>query len=332
MELVNFLHHAGSVARTGTLLQAGFSDRNIRDAVASVRNQTFTEHEIIVVDDGSTDNTEDVARDLGDAIRYLRQPNQGAAAARNTGIAAARGRYIAFLDADDMWHPEKLARQVPVLDARPEAVLVYADSTYFDGATGCAVGRHRDRFAHYYGRVLGRLVEAGNFIPFPTPLVRRAILEDVGGFDATLQGVPTEDWDLWVRVAARGEVAYIDESLALYRLHGAQASRNVDALREGQLRVLNKVPPGDIAAAGVDIRRARRNVWVDCGLCHLSLGNYGETRHNLWRAALTDPRMLADAGLTARLLFSLGGGALFGMARALRRMAMLVPGQTTAVK
>jgi glycosyltransferase involved in cell wall biosynthesis len=306
--------------------------RFLRDAVASVRSQTFAEHEIIVVDDGSTDDTEDVARELGAAIRYLCQSNQGPAAARNTGIAAARGRYIGFLDADDMWHPEKLARQVPILDARPEVVLVYADSTYFDSATGCEVGRHRDRFAHYEGRVLGRLVEAGNFIPSPTPLVRRAILEDVGGFDASLRGMPTEDWDLWVRVAARGEVAYIDESLARYRLHGAQASRNVDALRDGQLRVLNKVPPADIAAAGVDMRRARRNVWVDCGLCHLTLGNYGETRRNLWRAALTDPRMLADPRLTARLLLSLGGGAVFGLARTLRRMAVPVQVLSSAVK
>jgi glycosyltransferase involved in cell wall biosynthesis len=295
--------------------------RFLRDAVASIHSQTFAEHEIIVVDDGSTDETEAVARGLGAAVRYLRQPNQGPSAARNRGIAAARGRYVAFLDADDTWHPEKLARQVPILEQRPDVVLVYTDSTSFDGATGAEFGRHGERFAHFHGRVLGRLVEAGNFIPSATPLVRRTTLEEVGGFDATMRS--SEDWDLWVRLAARGEVGYIDEPLARYRLHGAQASRNVDALRDGQLRVLQKVAATpDAAAAGVDMRRAVRNVWVDCGLCHLSLGNYGETRRNLVRAALTDPRMLADPGLAARLLVSLGGGALFGLARRVRRAAM----------
>ena len=305
--------------------------RFLRDAVASIQSQTFTDHEIIVVDDGSTDDTEIQAREMGATVRYLRQPNQGPSAARNTGIAAARGRYIAFLDADDTWQPEKLARQVPILEGHPDVVLVYTDSTYFDGATGRDVGRHRERFAHPHGRVLGRLLEAGNFIHSPTPLVRRTTLEDVGGFDPTLRS--SEDWDLWVRIAARGEIAYIDEPLARYRLHGAQASRNVDALRDGQLRVLNKaLGTPNIAATGVDMRRALRNVWVDCGLCHLSLGNYSETRRNLWRAARTDPRVLADPGLTARLVFALGGGVLFGMARALRRAVMPVHGQTTAVK
>lgn len=305
--------------------------RFLRDAVASIRSQTFTDHEIIVVDDGSTDDTEAVAHELGTALRYLRQPNQGPSAARNTGIAAARGRYIGFLDADDTWHSEKLAQQVPILEGRPEVVLVYTDSTYFEGATGREVGRHRERFAHPDGRVLGRLVEAGNFIPSPTPLVRRTTLEQVGGFDATLRS--SEDWDLWVRLAARGELAYVDEPLARYRLHGAQASRNVDALRDGQLRVLNKVLAApDIAAARVDMRRALRNVWVDCALCHLSLGNYRETRRNLWRATLADPRLLADPGLTARLLFSLGGGALFELARAMRRVVMPLQKQTTVVK
>lgn len=305
--------------------------RFLRDAVASVRSQTFGDHEIIVVDDGSRDDTEAVARDLGAGVRYLRQPNQGPSAARNTGIAAAHGRYIGFLDADDTWHPEKLARQVPILDDRPEVVLVYSDSTYFDGATGREVGRHGERFSHHHGRILGQLIEVGNFIPSPTPLVRRTTLELVGGFDPALRS--SEDWDLWVRLAAHGEVAYVDESLARYRLHGAQASRNVDALRDGQLRVLSKARVGaDIAAAGVDMRRALRNVWVDCGLCHLSLGNYHETRRNLVRAALTDPRMLADVRLTARLVLSLGGGVLFGLARSLRRAAMPAAGQTTAVK
>lgn len=305
--------------------------RFLRDAVASVRAQTFADHEILVVDDGSTDDTEAVARDLGGAVRYLRQANQGPSAARNTGIAAARGRYIGFLDADDTWHPEKLARQVQILERRPEVVFVYTDSTYFDGATGREIGRHGERFAHHHGRVLGWLIEAGNFIPSPTPLVRRTALDEVGGFDAALRSA--EDWDLWVRLAARGEIAYVHEPLARYRLHGAQASRNVDALRDGQLRVLKKaLATPDSVAAGVDMRRALRNVWVDCGLCHLSLGNYGETRRNLWRAALTDPRMLADLGLTARLFVSLGGSVLFGVARALRRTVLPVQGHTTAVK
>jgi glycosyltransferase involved in cell wall biosynthesis len=305
--------------------------RFLREAVASIQRQTFADHETIVVDDGSVDDTEAVARDLGAAVRYIRQPNQGPSAARNTGISAARGRYIGFLDADDIWHPEKLARQVSILEGRPEVVLVYADATYFDAATGQELGRHRERFVHVEGRILRPLIEAGNFIPSPTPLARRTTLDDVGGFDPTLRS--SEDWDLWLRLAARGEVAYVDESLARYRVHGAQASRNIDALRDGQLRVLGKVmAAGDTRITGADVRRALRTVWVDCGLCHLSLGNYGEARRNLVRAVLTDPRMLSDPRLTVRMLLSLGGGGLFGFARAMRRVVGQLQRQAVALK
>jgi glycosyltransferase involved in cell wall biosynthesis len=293
--------------------------RFIGHAIRSSLDQTFTDREIIVVDDGSTDETASVVAGFGGAVRYIAQPGPlGISIARNTAIAAARGRYVAFLDADDLWQPTKLARQVPVLAARPDVVMVYCDSTYFDHATGGDLDRHSDRFLHAEGGIVPALLLRGNFIASPTPVVRREALTAVGGFDPTLRFA--EDYDMWLRVAARGDVAYVDEPLARYRLHGAQASRKIDLLRDAQLRVLAKAmtDPG-ISLGGVDVRRAIRNIWVDCGLCHLTSGNYDSARANLLKAIRADPRMLTDARLMTRLVMSFGGATPFRAARLVRQ-------------
>ena len=110
--------------------------RFLGEAIESVLSQTFSAHEIIVVDDGSTDGTPEVARRYGEKIRYHRTENRGVSAARNAGIALAEGDLIAFLDADDRWLPNKLECQVPVFDGTPGVGLVHARSRVFDGVTG----------------------------------------------------------------------------------------------------------------------------------------------------------------------------------------------------
>ena len=100
---------------------------SLRAAIQSVLDQSYSEFEILVIDDGSTDDTERVARSFGDQISYFRQENRGAGAARNHGIARSRGKYVAFLDSDDLWLPTKLEEQIPMLDRDAELGLVYTD-------------------------------------------------------------------------------------------------------------------------------------------------------------------------------------------------------------
>src|SRR5437867_1708261 len=106
--------------------------RYVVEAVESVLNQSFQDREVIVVDDGSTDDTRERLERFRGRIRYIYQRNKGLPAARNTGIRAARGAYVAFLDSDDLWLPEKLALQVPILDTRQQVGMVYTDAHLFD--------------------------------------------------------------------------------------------------------------------------------------------------------------------------------------------------------
>lgn len=192
-------------------------------AIRSVQGQTYPAHEIIVVDDGSTDETEAAVSAFGEGVTYLRQSNAGAAAARNNGIHAAEGEWIAFLDADDEWLPHKLQSQVELLQRHPELTWVYANF-YQCGCTGTP-----RRIAHV-PEVTGKLPEdtdyfdsylsanlSGFYMWIGTVLVRRQALLDAGLFKVGLLKV--EDNDMWYRLSyRRSRVGYVCEPLSVYHV------------------------------------------------------------------------------------------------------------------
>jgi len=176
---------------------------DIPDALASVFRQTFTDFEAIVVNDGSPDTPEleQALRPYEGRVRYMVQPNRGAAAARNTGVWAAQGRYIAFLDADDLWTPEFLRRQVAFLDAHPESTLVYADAL-ITGDTPLARRRFAQTAPSQGPATLLNLIEQRCNIMLSTVVVRRDALLEAGLFDESVRR--GHDADLWFRLAWRG--------------------------------------------------------------------------------------------------------------------------------
>jgi glycosyltransferase involved in cell wall biosynthesis len=192
-------------------------------AIESVRAQTLADWELVVVDDGSTDATREVvARHAGDGrIRYVHQAHGERSAARNRGIAASSAPLLAFLDADDLWLPEKLAKQVAALDADPAAGLCYTPARFVDAAGRPLPIRKPPRTIA--GQVFARLMR-GNVIILASVLVRRSCLDEVGGFDASLPAYGCEDWDLWLRIARRWPFAVVDEELTLYRRHGTNTA------------------------------------------------------------------------------------------------------------
>src|SRR5581483_4193490 len=205
--------------------------RLLAEAVESVLAQTHPAVETIVVDDGSTDDTPALVARWGDRIRYLRQANRGVCAARNAGLAAARGVYVTFLDHDDRFTPEKLARQAAVLDAHPDAGVVYTGWRFID-----AEGRPFPPVAwpRHEGDVLAELVIA-NFVFLGAVMVRRSLLAETGGFDEALRGA--EDWELWLRLARHGaRWACVDAPLFEYRLHDEQRHR-----RGAERRATNRI-------------------------------------------------------------------------------------------
>jgi glycosyltransferase involved in cell wall biosynthesis len=203
----------------------------LREAVLSVLDQTFQDFEIIVVDGGSTDHTPSVIKEFPEKVRYIYQENQGTMVARNTGIAAARGEYIAFLDADDLWLPAKLEKQVALLRQHPEVGLVYSTIYQFESKSGAIVGEYPLANCRA-GHVLRDLYLAC-FVPSPTPLVRKEVLDDVGGFDERIR-YGSEDWELWLRISAKYDLAYVPEPLAKYRYHGSHRSKDSYLKREEQ--------------------------------------------------------------------------------------------------
>jgi len=182
----------------------------IETAIDSVFDQKVDNIEIILVDDGSTDNTRELVQNkYGDRIRYFYQENQGIPGARNTGIKEARGDYIAFLDSDDYWRPEKLKQQLAMIAEHPDYGLVATccASIRLDGSF-----RERNRTGKS-GWVLNDLFRA-NFIRTSSVIIRRDCFDKVGFFDEKQK--QSEEYDLWLRLAAECPVGFINESLTVY--------------------------------------------------------------------------------------------------------------------
>jgi glycosyltransferase involved in cell wall biosynthesis len=198
----------------------------VQEAIDSVLAQTFTDYELIVIDDGSTDGTGEQLARYGDGLTYVWRENQGESAARNHGITLSRGRYIAFLDSDDLWLPEKLARQVPVLERSPDVGLVYCWTQRIDEKgrriNGQPLGfKSAERplvFAELYEHGLGSVSGV---------VMRRTVLDTLGGFDATIKY--GEDGDLWLRGILVTRFAEVPEILVYTRVHPGNQGRLRDA-------------------------------------------------------------------------------------------------------
>jgi len=183
-------------------------------AIQSLCDQTFRDFEVIVVDDASTDNTPQVIKEAFPVagLRYMRhEKNRGPSAARNTGIAVAKGKYIAFQDSDDQWLREKLEKQVAVIETSPAEVgVVYTGFWKLRGKEKTYIPDSRIRQTEGW---IDRELLKRNFIGTPTVLVKKEVLEEVGGFDERLRYL--EDWDLWIRLAERCQFRYIPEPLVI---------------------------------------------------------------------------------------------------------------------
>jgi glycosyltransferase involved in cell wall biosynthesis len=266
--------------------------RLLGDAIDSALAQTLSGVDIIVVDDGSTDDTPAVLERYGGRIRVLRQPNRGLAAARNTGLAAARGTYVAFLDADDVMAPAKLAEQVAVLERAPTIGWTYCDVLIETVATGATV-RASDRFGYAARALDGWLFPElihGNFIPAIAPLVRRTALDAAGGFDERLTAL--EDWDLWLRLALLAEARYTPAVLVRYRIQPGGMSEDRARMDRNRFHVLDKLCRTREAALeglGAVGRRIIADTHNWLGKEAYASGDWGEARRRFAASVLTVP-------------------------------------------
>lgn len=196
-------------------------ERYLAEALDSILAQTYRPIEVIVVDDGSTDGTADLVARYGERVRYVRQTNRGAPTARNLGLAMATGAFVAFLDSDDLWHPEKLARQMARFEARPELDLCVSHLQRF--WISQLETEKRSFEDHRYAEVLPGYVTV-------TLLARRALFDSVGHFDTARRVGDPMDW--FLRAAERGAVMELLPDLLVYtRMHENNLSVEVGTRR-----------------------------------------------------------------------------------------------------
>ena len=217
--------------KISAIIPAYNSQDFILDAIHSIQNQTHPVDEIIVIDDGSTDSTQQIIQSQTSDIKYISQENQGPSAARNTGIKVAQGDWIAFLDADDQWMPDKIEKQLLALKHSPELHLLAGDMQEIginnELITQSVLAKHNllQKFQEINSlpikNALAELVNK-NFIPTGTVLVNRSTLIEAGMFNTAIRF--GEDLELWAKIATKHSITCLPEVLMLRRLHGQNAT------------------------------------------------------------------------------------------------------------
>jgi glycosyltransferase involved in cell wall biosynthesis len=243
----------------------------IERALDSARLQQGVGAEIIVIDDASTDNTIEVVRKAilpGENIRLIQMPkNGGASAARNAGIREASGRYLAFLDADDIWLPGKLIKQVAVIEADPDITIVTCNS-HMTSVAGVPLKEGHVNRPPVAGKEAWKTLLVYNFLPTPTILTRTRLVRELGGFDEAL--AVGEDLDLWIKLAIRGKVAVLPEILinyydmknSLMKRHSGQTGAIVAPMLERHIRE----QAGKLSRSEVRSMRGNRSFGIGCDL------------------------------------------------------------------
>ena len=207
------------------------------ETLESVLQQTFTDFEVLIVDDGSSDNIVQWANGLtDDRVKFISQSNEGVSTARNLAISEARGDYIAFLDADDLWDKTKLEKQAQFLDDNPTVGLVATWMILTDeqGNPGAEV-----KIDFEQGNIRKQLIEISLIPCGSIPMVRRVCFDNVGVFDPTLRF--GEDWEMWTRIAADYDFGLIKEILVYYRQHSKNSSKNSHEILPDFDRLIEKM-------------------------------------------------------------------------------------------
>jgi glycosyltransferase involved in cell wall biosynthesis len=216
------------------IIPAYNGEKTITKTIESVLNQTFTDFEIIVINDGSQDATLDIINSLKDfRLKVFSYSNAGQAVSRNRGFSHSSGEFIAFLDADDLWIPTKLEAQLKALQDNPQAAVAYSWSDFIDEKGEFLRGASRSTLS---GDVYAKLLLTDFLDNGSNPLIRRQALIEVGGFDETL--TPAEDWDMWLRLAARYHFVLVPAPQILYRLSANSESSNLLRMESACVRVL----------------------------------------------------------------------------------------------
>lgn len=288
-----------SVPRVAVIIPLFNLGRYVAETIESALAQTLSPEalEILVIDDGSTDDGGEVARRYAPRVRVVRQENRGLSAARNAGIRLTVAPFLTFLDADDRILPGKLAAQLALFEARPDVDVVYSGYSFIDEAGAPLPTRG---WPTQEGDLLPRLL-LGNLVHPHAVVVRRTQVEDAGGFDETLTSV--EDWDLWLRISRRGaRWACVDAPLAEYRIRGDAMHQNPARMAANAHRVLERFFADETLPAS--LRALEPQAWEHAYLTaasdHYRAGDAGSGARWFREAARVRPSLVTEPRTLAR--------------------------------
>lgn len=278
----------------------------IHYAIRSVITQTISNWELLIIDDGSTDNTKNIIEPyLTDPrIKYFFQENQGQAAARNNGLRHSRGEFVCFLDSDNLWYPEKLKVQHEAMKSRPDIDVVYGDG---DTINESGVVISTANMKRYSGRITEKLLK-DNFVSFNTAMVRAASIKGIGGFDESVRF--GDDYDLWLRLSAKSQFLYIPRVFSQYRVMSDQISSNKEARfssNEATIKRFLSKNPGILNQRAIN--RGFSAFYVRRGRYRLGEGEYLIALRDFLKALRYTPFCVSTWRALAKwILFSVGVG------------------------
>ncbi len=244
--------------KVSVIIPAYNAGKYIAETMDSVLVQTYSDFEIIVVDDGSKDQTVSIVKQFKikypEKVKLIQKENGGPASARNAGIKVAVGEYIAFIDADDLWLPQKLEKQVRYFETQPSQVgIVYTDARSFD-KDGIWINKYYPKFN---GKIYKELLNS--MLPNLSVMVRKECFQNVGYFEEALDII--EDHDMWLRISMKYEVLCLDEMLSLYRQHSQGRSKEIEKTWSRSLRVMEKHLK--MVAGNIELEKAVKNVFSE---------------------------------------------------------------------
>ena len=235
------------------------SKRYLKETLDNIINQSYENWELVIVNDGSTDETELIVReyiDRGFPIKYLYQENRGIGYSRNKALELSSGEYVALIDHDDLWLPSKLQRQVDFLIKNPETILCYTDGYFLYGGTKSEV-KFSSGSKFHRGSVFPHLIEH-DFISLPSVLINRSLSGDALFFNPRYRF--SEDYELFLRLSLQSKIDFIDEPLVYYRIHGSNFSNNVNVQIEEDEEIYRSFA-AQIQGSGISLRRIRSRLY-----------------------------------------------------------------------